>query len=89
MDLLEEANLKNSTSIANGRHLVAARTLAALKQTELARLASLHVNSLKRLERMARIERGWAIEKIEKALQAEGIICQCWPTPSIREAEGT
>ena len=44
--------MHSKPSIANGRHLAAARTLAELKQTELAVLAGLHVNSLKRLERM-------------------------------------
>ena len=81
--------MRNITSIANGRHLAAARTLAGLKQTELAKLAGLHVNSLKRLERMSAISKGWAIERLEKALEAENIICQRWPTISIRESEST
>ena len=76
-------------SIANGRHLAAARTLAGLKQTELAQLAALHVNSLKRLERMKTIPRGWAIGKIEDALKSKGIICQLRPSPSILILNGT
>ena len=79
--------MHSKPSIANGRHLAAARTLAGLKQTELAGLAGLHVNSLKRLERMVSIPKGWAIERLQKALEAKNIICQRWPTPSIREAE--
>ena len=82
-----KSELFNRISIANGRHLAAARTMAGLKQTELAGLAGLHVNSLKRLERMGAIPSGWAIQQLQKALEAQNIICQRWPTTSIREAE--
>ena len=36
----------------NGRHVAAARTMAGLTQVELAQLAGVHVNGIKRLERM-------------------------------------
>ena len=75
-------------SIASGRHLAAARTLAGLKQTELAVLAGLHVNSLKRLEHMGAIPKGWAIEKVEAALKSKGVICQLRPSPSIWLLDG-
>ena len=65
---LEGIFLRTSSSIANGRHLAAARIMAGLKQTELAMLAGLHVHSLKRLERMGTIPKGWAIERLQKAL---------------------
>jgi hypothetical protein len=39
-------------SFANGRHLTAARAMAGLKQTELAAMAGLHVNSVKRFAPM-------------------------------------
>ena len=76
--------MRHQTSFASGRHLAAARTLAGLKQTELAMLAGLHVNSLKRLEAMDRIGGGWAVSKIHDALLGKGIMCQTWPTPSVR-----
>ena len=71
-------------TFANGAHLRAARTLAGLKQTELAALAGLHVNSLKRLENKAYIGRGWAIEKIGNALAERGIIAQRYPLPFVQ-----
>jgi transcriptional regulator with XRE-family HTH domain len=79
------------TTFASGRHLAAARTLAGLKQTELAKLAGLHVNSLKRLERMVKISRhcGYSLERLEKALAAKGIEAECSPDVSLKCAPGT
>ncbi len=37
---------------ANGRRVAAARTMAGLTQVQLAELAGVHVNGIKRLERM-------------------------------------
>ena len=57
-------------SFSNGKHLAAARVLTGLKQTELAALARIHVNSLKRLERMERIDGSvFAVERIGAALR--------------------
>ena len=83
-----KSELFNHISIANGRHLAAARTKAGLKQTELAQLAGIHPNTLKRLERMDIIPGGWAIGKIEAALKSEGVICQLRPLPSIWNLNG-
>lgn len=80
--------MRHRSSFANGRHLAAARTLAGLKQTELAELAGLHVNSLKRLERMAHIHGSdHAAKRIEDSLRAKGIIAATWPTPNLRLAD--
>ena len=73
---------------ADGRHLAAARVMAGLKQIELADLAGLHVNSLKRLEAMDSICGGWAVNKIHDALLRQGIVCQTRPTPSVYMQEG-
>jgi len=45
----------NTGTFASGRHLAAARTMAGLTRRELAVMAGLHVNSLKRLEQMTEI----------------------------------
>lgn len=69
----------------SGRHVAAARAMAGLKQTELAELAGLHVNSIKRLEAMKVV---WGSEhacnKVGDALRARGIIAETWPVSSIR-----
>jgi DNA-binding XRE family transcriptional regulator len=66
-----------------GHHLTAARTLAGLTQKQLAALAVLHVNSIKRIERMATVMPSWAVEKVESALLSKGIACQVSPIVSI------
>ena len=69
-----KSELFDSIRIANGRHLAAARTLAGLKQTELAQLAGLHVNSLKRLERMKSIAGSeHACQRLQAALFGQGV----------------
>ena len=74
----------------SGRQIAAARTLAGLKQTELAELAGLHVNSLKRLEAMKGIFGSeHAANAIGEALKAKGVISETWPIPSIRIEAGT
>jgi hypothetical protein len=71
---------------ANGRHLVAARIMAGFKQTGLAELAGFHVNSPKRLERMARIKGSpHSTTAFAEALKAKGILIQCNPGPAIRQ----
>ena len=72
-------------SFKNGAHLKAARALAGLKQVELAKLAELHVNSLKRLERAAFLYGGdFAAGRIGAALLAKGIIAEAWPLAMVR-----
>lgn len=79
--------MRHQSNFTTGRHLAAARTLAGLKQTELAALAGLHVNSLKRLEAMAAIQcktSPHAVERINKALLAAGVIAEGSPMPLVR-----
>ncbi len=71
-----------------GRHVAAARAFAGLKQTELASLAGLHVNSLKRLEAMKGIAGSeHAANRIGEALKAKGIVAHAWPLPAIHVIE--
>jgi transcriptional regulator with XRE-family HTH domain len=75
-------------SFASGRHVAAARALAGLTQNELASLAGLHVNSLKRIEQMLDIRGSChAVERIGGALRARGILAERWPTPYVRIAD--
>ncbi len=70
---------------STGNHLAAARTFAGLKQSELANLAGLHVNSLKRLEAMGGIAGSeHACNRIGEALKTKGIFAELQPIPSIR-----
>jgi hypothetical protein len=74
-------------SFMSGCHLAAARVMAGLKQTELARLAGIHVNSVKRLEAMTEIRGStYAVERIGNALLARGVLAERWPMPYVRQA---
>ena len=69
----------------SGRHIAASRAMAGLKQTELAALAGLHVNSLKRLEAMASIAGSeHACNRIGEALKARGCISEVSPVAMIQ-----
>ena len=69
-----------------GRQLRAARVLAGLEQAELAQAARLHVNSIRRLERMAVIPpSSWhATGRIVQALAVHGVELVASPTPAVR-----
>ena len=68
-----------------GNHIAAARAFAGLNQTELALLAGLHVNSLKRLEAMDSIAGSeYACNRIGEALKARGCVSQASPVPMIK-----
>ncbi len=70
---------------ASGRHLAAARTLAGLKQSELADMAGIHVNSLKRLEQMGEIRgSNYSQERFRNVLKQRGIIAETSPTTVVR-----
>ena len=70
---------------ATGRHLAAARTMAGLTQAKLADLAGVHVNSLKRLERMKSISGSdYSVWHIFNALKDKGIIAEIRPWPLVR-----
>ncbi len=78
------------TTFKDGRHVKAARALAGLKQSELAALANLHVNSVKRLEGLPRIPlRDHAAECVGKALLAKGVIADVLPVTHVRLADVT
>ena len=80
--------MQHQTFFKTGRHIAASRAMAGLKQTELATLAGLHVNSLKRLEAMKGIAGSeHAANRIGEALKAKGIIAQAWPVPAIHVIE--
>ena len=70
----------------NGRHVAAARAMAGLTQVQLAELAGVHVNGIKRLERMDGRLGGMTAQRIGGALQKRGIIADAWPTPFVRMA---
>ena len=80
--------MRYGSPFKDGRHLKAARAMAGLKQTELASLAGIHVNSLKRLER-ARTVYGsdYAVKRIGDALRAKGFISEAWPLAMVRLAD--
>ncbi len=71
---------------ASGRHLAAARAMAGLTQVQLAQLAGVHVNGIKRLERMDSRLGGMTVERIGDALKTCGILADAWPTPFVRIA---
>lgn len=71
-----------------GRHVAAARILAGLTQIELASLAGLHVNSLKRLEGMDGIAgSAHACCRISEALETRGVLSQTMPLPALHVIE--
>ena len=77
--------MRYQTFFTSGRHVAASRAMAGLKQTELAELAGLHVNSLKRLEAMSHIAGSeHACNRIGEALKARGCVSQALPIPTIR-----
>ena len=79
--------MRRQSFFVSGRHIAASRALAGLKQTELADLAQLHVNSLKRLEAMNGILGSeHACNKIGEVLKAKGVLAETWPIPIIRLA---
>jgi hypothetical protein len=70
---------------ASGRHLAAARTLAGLKQSELADLAGIHVNSLKRLEQMDDIRgSNYSQVRFRDALRQRGVVAESYPATVLR-----
>jgi hypothetical protein len=52
----------------------------------LAQLAGVHVNGIKRLERMNGRLGGMTVERAGEALKARGILADSWPTPFVRIA---
>ena len=77
--------MTHRSPFATGRHLAASRTLAGITQAELAALAGLHTNSVKRLEAMKAIDGSpHSLHLIGDALRKKGIIVQQWPTARVR-----
>jgi transcriptional regulator with XRE-family HTH domain len=82
--------MRHQTYFISGRHVAASRAMAGLKQTELAQLAGLHVNSLKRLEAMKSVLVSvHAANRAGEALKLKGVIAETWPPPLIRLADRT
>ncbi len=80
--------MSHQSFFKSGRHVAAARAMAGLKQTELADMAGLHVNTIKRLEIMNGIAGSeHAANRIGEALKAKGVIAENWPIASIRLAK--
>jgi hypothetical protein len=78
--------MSKGTAFANGAHVKAARTFAGLKQTQLAILSGLHVNSIKRIESAHFITgRDHAASRVSEALKSAGIITGTWPSPFVRK----
>jgi transcriptional regulator with XRE-family HTH domain len=71
---------------ASRRHLAGARTIAGLTQVQLAQLAGVHVNGIKRLERMNSGLGGMTLDRVAEALHRRGILVDRWPTPFVRLA---
>lgn len=77
-----------SKHFATGNHLKAARMFAGMQQSELASLASLHVNTVKRVEAMSEVRGSeHACRQIFAALASTGIATGVHPTPFIHRVE--
>jgi DNA-binding XRE family transcriptional regulator len=76
------------SSFASGNHLRAARALAGLNQADLAKVAGVHVNSVRRLERSRERCGGWAGERIKEALALHGVQVLDSPAGVIRGLKG-
>ena len=59
--------------LITGNQLKAARALAGLKQSELAQLAGLHVNSVRYLERQKFITPLFSAKRVAEAMEAQGV----------------
>ena len=80
--------MRHQPFFKTGRHIAASRAMAGLKQTELAALAGLHVNSLKRLEAMKGVAGSeHAANRVGEALKIKGVVAQSWPLPAIHVIE--
>jgi DNA-binding XRE family transcriptional regulator len=80
--------MRRQTFFTTGRHIAASRAMAGLKQTELAALAGVHVNSVKRLEAMKGVSGSeHAANRVGEALKLKGVIAENWPLPLIRLAD--
>jgi DNA-binding XRE family transcriptional regulator len=67
-----------------GQQLSAGRALIDLTQQELARVAGLHPNSIRSLERQERITTGFSRERVEQAMLHLGLIFFDFPSPGLR-----
>lgn len=67
-----------------GQQLSAGRALIKLTQEELVRAADLHVNSIRYLERQARITTGFSSERVEQAMMRFGVTFFRTPSPGVR-----
>jgi hypothetical protein len=70
--------------LMRGRQLSAGRALIAVTQEELARVAGLHPNSIRYLERQERITTGFSRDRVEHAMLELGVIFFYSPSPGVR-----
>jgi transcriptional regulator with XRE-family HTH domain len=70
--------------LMRGQQLSAGRALIDLTQQELARVAGLHPNSIRYLERQERITTGFSRERVEQAMLHLGVIFFDFPSPGVR-----
>ena len=75
--------------ITTGSQIRAARALAGLRRSDLAKAAGLHTNAVSYWERHEHIPRRsepWAVAKIREALALHGIAVFTDPSPGVRLA---
>ena len=67
-----------------GQQLSAGRALINVTQEELARVAGLHVNSIRYLERQERITTDFSRQRVEQAMLLFGVVFFRSPSPGVR-----
>jgi hypothetical protein len=72
--------------LVSGKQLAAGRVLVGITQKYLAEAASLHVNSVRYVERQPRITTGHSRGLIEDAMRTLGVVFFRNPTPGVRLA---
>lgn len=70
--------------LQTGRQLKAARMLAGLKQSELARAAGVNVNTVRNMEAKERIGTAWSTRQLEAALLEHGVELFVKPSLGVR-----
>lgn len=74
----------SSHNFQDGRHIIAARAMTGLTQDQLAKASNLSRGSVKRWERSVTLpRRGYALEALETALRANGVVVQKLPVVSV------
>ncbi len=79
--------MRRSRNLVSGQQLRAGRILAGLTQSALAKLADLHPNSVRYVERQESVTTNHSSVSLERALLNSGVVCFSEPTPGVRVAE--